>query len=334
MFAFLLLAAAGMAAGAASAATPAATEPAALRAERSLAHLDALRTAAGTNALERSDMLFLSASRHAVYLADNGFRSAPSVHAEAAGLAGFTGADPFVRMRAVGYRASYSTEVIGDIGSTASDSDCVDHLMRTVYHAALLLSRVTEAGAAYGTGRAVGTCVIDLGAPLAAATTAAPRRQIVRYPWPGMTTSTGTLRLDSEVPRPAPALLPEANVGIPVLVGLRDAGSAKAGPASLGIRIQDFEMRDANDVPVPSVILADATIAGPGIAGDGQLHGGFAVLIPRKPLRAGRYRVSLHATIGTDVIAPAPWTFTVAPGDTPSDARQVPDRAGPAAARP
>jgi uncharacterized protein YkwD len=334
MFSFLLLALAGLAANTATAQTPAAADPAALRVERSLAHLNALRTAAGTNALERSDMLSLSASRHAAYLTDYGFRSAPSVHAEAPGLAGFSGADPFVRMRATGYRASYSTEVIGDIGSTATDSDCVDHLMRTVYHAALLLSRVTEAGAAYGTGRAAGTCVIDLGAPLAAATNAAPRRQLVRYPWPGMATSTGSLRLDSEVPRPAPALLPEANVGIPVLVGLRDAGSARADSGGLRIRIQDFEMRDANDVPVPSVILADATIAGPGIVADGQLHGGFAVLIPRRPLRAGRYRVSLHATIGTEVVAPAPWTFTVAPADAPSDARQGSDREEPAAARP
>jgi hypothetical protein len=335
MLSFLLLALAGLAANAASAQTPAGADPAVRRVERSLAHLNDLRTAAGANALEHSDMLSLSASRHAAYLADNGFRSAPSVHAEAAGLAGFTGADPFVRMRATGYRPSYSTEVIGDIGSTATDSDCVDHLMRTVYHAALLLSRVTEAGAAYGTGRAAGTCVIDLGAPLAAATqNAAPRRQIVRYPWPGMTTSTGSLRLDSEVPRPAPALLPEANVGIPVLVGLRDAGSARADPGGLRIRIQDFEMRDANDVPVPGVILADATIAGPGIVADDQLHGGFAVLIPRKPLRAGRYRISLHATIGTDVVAPAPWTFTVAPADAPWGARQGSDREEPVAARP
>jgi len=335
MFAFLLLAVAGMAANAAIAGTSAAADPAALRVERSLEHLNALRTGAGTNGLARSDILSLSASRHASYLTDNGFRSAPSVHAETAGLAGFTGVDPFARMRAVGYRASYSTEVIGDIGSTATDSDCVDHLMRTVYHAALLLSRVTEAGAAYGTGRAAGTCVIDLGAPLAAAMpNAAPRHRIVRYPWPDMTTTTGSLRLDSEVPRPAPTLLPESTVGIPVLVGLRDAGTTRADSGGLAIRIQDFEMRDANDALVPCVVLADATIAGPGIVSDGQLHGGFAVLIPRKPLRAGRYRISLHATVGTDVVAPAPWTFTVAPGDTPSGAHQGQEREEPLAARP
>ena len=211
-------------------------------------------------------MLSLSASRHAAYLAENGFRSAPSVHAEAAGLAGFTGADPFVRMRATGYRASYSTEVIGDIGSTATDSDCVDHLMRTVYHAALLLSRVTEAGAAYGTGRAAGTCVIDLGAPLAAATNATARRQLVRYPWPGMATSTGSLRLDSEVPRPAAALLPRRTSASRCWSAAR-CRLPRPARAALGIQIQDFEMRDANDVPVASVILADATMAGAGNRG-------------------------------------------------------------------
>lgn len=308
--------------GPAAAGAPAlaASEAAARRVERSLARLNALRTAAGTPALRRSEPLSLSAARHAAYLSANGFRSAPTVHAEEAGRAEFSGSDPFARMRAAGYRASYATEVVGDIGSPATDTDCIDHLMGTVYHAALLLSRVTEAGMAYGTGGAAGACVVDLGAPLAAAgpgAEAAAAGRIVRYPWAGMTARTGALRLDLESPRPARSLLPDANVGIPVLVGLRNAGAAIAGTGGLDVLIQRFELRDARDAPVPCVILADPAISGPGIVADDAVHGGFAVLVPRRPLAPGRYRVLLRATIGADVIAPVPWAFDVAPPDAP-----------------
>jgi uncharacterized protein YkwD len=295
---------------------PDATTPqaAASRVERSLARLNALRTASGTHPVARSELLSLSAARHADYLSVNGFRSAPSVHAESAGLGHFTGADPFARMRAAGYRSTYATEVVGDIGSLATDSDCVDHLMATVYHATLLLSRVTEAGVAYGAGAAGGACVIDLGVPLLApGPQAAATGQVVRYPWAGMTAATGSLRLDLESPRPARSLLPDGKVGIPVLVGLRNAASAMTDWGAVPVRIQDFELRDAHDLPVPGVILADPAISGPGVAADAAVHGGFAVLIPRKPLAPGRYRVLLHATIGDDVVAPEPWTFNVAP---------------------
>ncbi|MGN6525351.1 MAG: CAP domain-containing protein [Burkholderiaceae bacterium] len=289
-------------------------EPAASRVERSLARLNALRTASGTHPVARSELLSLSASRHAAYLSANGFRTAASVHAEAAGLDGFTGADPFARMRAAGYRSTYATEVVGDIGLQATDTDCVDHLMGTVYHATLLLSRVTEAGMAYGVGAAGGACVIDLGVPLLApGPQAAATGQIVRYPWAGMTAPSGTLRLDLESPRPSRALLPDARVGMPVLVGLRNAAAAIAGSGALDIRVERFELRDARDMPVSCVILADPAISGPGIAADAAVHGGFAVLVPRKPLPPGRYRVLLRATIGAEAIAPAPWTFDVAP---------------------
>lgn len=282
------------------------------RRDRSLARLEAIRIAAGAGALTRSDFLTESASWHAGYLSAHGLRSAPSIHAEAADQAGFTGADPFVRMRAAGYRSSYATEVVGDVGQTAADNDCVDHLMNTVYHAALLLSRVTQAGVAYGDGPAAGTCVIDLGTPMEPpGTPAPPSGDLVRYPWPGMTLPSGTFRPASENPRPSPALLQEATAGIPVLVGLRNA-DALAAAKSDGVEIQVFELRDDRDIPVPSVVLADTAITGPVLVPDKALHGLFAVLVPRRPLAPGRYRVILHATLGQGhVVAPAPWEFSV-----------------------
>lgn len=284
------------------------------RRDRSLARLEAIRSAAGAGRLTRSDALARSASRHAAYLSANGLHSTPSIHAEAAGLAGFTGADPFVRMRAAGFRSSYGTEVIGDVMRAANDGDCVDRLMNTVYHAALLLSRVTQVGAAYGDGPAAGVCVIDLGAPLGSPETEVPASgELVRYPWPGMTVPTGTFLPGSENPRPPAALLPGATAGVPVLVGLRNADGLAQDPGAALVQVQVFELLDDGNVPVPSVVLADIAIVGPGMVPDKALHGAFAVLVPRQPLRPGRYRVILHATIGSGhVLAPAPWEFSVA----------------------
>jgi uncharacterized protein YkwD len=283
------------------------------RSERSFERLNAIRRAAGTRPVGHSATLASSASQHAGYLSGQGRRSAASIHAETSGLDGFTGADPFVRMRALGYRPAYATEVIGDVGAAPTDVDCVDALMHTIYHAALLLSRVTEAGVAYGADRAAGLCVIDLGAPLTSPT--APQRatgEIVRYPWPGMTVESGAFRLASENPRPSPAELPGAVTGIPVLVGLRQAGAVPTSPGHPGIALQDFELLDDKGWPVAAVVLADAEITGPGVVADEALRGDFAVLVPRHPLPPGRYRVIVHATIGTDVVAPAPWIFVVA----------------------
>lgn len=283
-----------------------------VRAARSLARLNAVRTASGTGPVLRSATLSLTASRHAAYLSDNGVRSAPSIHAETPDLASFSGVDPFVRMRAAGYRYSYATEVVGDIGSVAIDTDCIDHMMATIYHAALLLSRVSEGGLAYGSGDAAGTCIVDLGAPLALpATPDATPRDVVRYPWPGMSLPTGTYQLSTENPRPRLILLPGPTSGIPVLVGLRRAAHVDAGSSAHTVDLQEFTLRDAFDAAVPSVVLADAAVSGPGVVADPALGGGFAVLVPRKPLAPGRYRVVLRATIGTETIAPAPWSFSV-----------------------
>jgi uncharacterized protein YkwD len=282
------------------------------RRTRVLHQLDALRQASGAGALSPSEQLGLSASRHAAYLSDNGLRSAPSVHAETAGLPGFTGVDPFSRMRAAGYRPSYATEVVGDVGSAATDADCLAHLMNTIYHAALLLSRVTEAGVAYGDAAAAGVCTIDLGAPLGGPDTGTPASgTFVRYPWPGMAVPTGTFAVGSENPRPPPSLLPNAKVGIPILVGLRNADFVAAAPDGR-VEIQSFELSDAKGLPVPAVVLADTLIAGRGLVADAGLHGVFAALVPRIPLAPGRYRVAFHATIaGTHAVAPPAWWFSV-----------------------
>ena len=281
------------------------------RLARTLAHLDAVRASAGAGPLAIAAALMQSASAHAAYLGANGFRSAPSIHAETADRPGFSGADPFVRMRAAGYQPSYATEVVGDIGLVAPDSDCVGHLMNTIYHATLLLSRVTEAGIAYGDGAASGACVIDLGRPQAdPAPAGLASGAFVRYPAPGMAMPGGSFRLASENPRPSPAALPGATAGIPVLVGLRNTDFLDGSPPHA--ELLRFELRDTDNLPVPAVVLADQAISGPDVVADAGVHGAFAVLVPRRPLPPGRYRVFLRAILGDGhVLAPDPWSFTI-----------------------
>ena len=275
--------------------------------------LNETRLRSGAGALEWSGALAAAATRHAAYLDTNGLKSASTVHAETTGLQEFTGADPFVRMRAAGYTLSYATEVVGDIGASSPEGHCVEGLLDTVYHAALLLSRVTQAGLAFGAAQYPGMCIIDLGVPSGAASANVPAAgQMVTFPFPGMTVSDGTYRVSSENPRPSVALLPASVAGTPVLVGFRNADYLRASPKNPRVSIDAFTISDAGGRRLPAVILADPSIAGEAVSSDGSLQGGFAVLVPMRPLSDGRYFVALHAQVlnGTSLM-PISWWFDV-----------------------
>ena len=284
------------------------------RHDGAIATLNAIRRHAGAGTLAPSPALETSASRHAAYLDANGLRSAATVHDETPGLAAFSGPDPFVRMRAAGYQPSYATEVVGNIGSASPDATCIDNLMNTVYHAALLLSRVTQVGLAFGSGRYAGMCTIDLGAPFDARDGQPPAPgEVVTYPYAGMTVASGTYAVAAENPRPPLGWLPNAKAGTPVLVGFRNEDYVAADAALPRVVIDRFALSDAAGTLVPSVVLADAAIGGPGVNVDRPLHGGFAVLVPLHPLPAGRYSVSLSArVVGGHSLALSSWWFQVA----------------------
>ncbi|MFL6696759.1 MAG: hypothetical protein ACJ8GJ_06295, partial [Vitreoscilla sp.] len=66
---------------------------------------------------------------------------------------------------------------------------------------------------------------------------------------------------------------------------------------------------------LPSVILGSPEVTGTGVNQDPGLHDDtdFAVLVPKTPLAAGTYTVTLHATIsGGQALALTNWSFTVA----------------------
>jgi uncharacterized protein YkwD len=273
--------------------------------------LNAVRQGAGAGLLAQSDALDATALAHATYLTVNGFSSADSAHDETSGLQGFTGANPFLRMKSAGYSYSYATEVIGDIGSTSASSDCVGDLLDTVYHAASMLSRVTDVGFGFGSGTAAGMCTIDMASPLAGgeARQIPPSGAIVAYPYGGSTVAHGTFHVSNETPRVSIALLPAATAGTPVVVGFRNQDVVAGGT----VTITQFSLATASGVAVPGIILAASGVGGTSVNADADLDSDFAVLVPVSPLAAGTYTVTLHATVsGGQALALSTWSFTVA----------------------
>jgi uncharacterized protein YkwD len=273
--------------------------------------LNTVRLGAGAGALLQSSALDTSASDHAAYLSINGFATADSPHDETSTFSGFTGADPFVRIHAAGYQYNFATEVIGDIGSSSSTSDCVGDLLDTVYHAVSMLSHVLDAGIGYGTGSAAGMCTIDMASPLAGgdALQIPASGAIVAYPYAGSTVSHGTFQVSAESPRVSTALLPNATAGTPIVVGLRNQDLVAGGTAT----ITAFALQRSGGGGVPGVILADPAVTGSGVHADAQLEQGFAVFVPSSPLAAGTYVVTLQASIsGGRALALTSWSFSVA----------------------
>ena len=272
--------------------------------------LNAVRLGAGAGLLAQSTQLDTSALSHANYLTANGFNSADSAHDETAGLPDFTGTNPFKRMQNAGYSYAYATEVIGDIGSTSSTSDCVGDLLDTVYHAASMLSRVTDVGFGFGSGTAAGMCTIDMASPLSGGGSKQipPSGAIIAYPFDGATVAHGTFHVSNESPRVSTALLPSATAGTPIVVGFRNQDVMAGGT----VTITQFSIATSAGAAVPAVILADPAIAGTNVNADADLSSAFAVLVPVSPLAAGSYTVTLHATIsGGQAPALTTWSFTV-----------------------
>ena len=281
--------------------------------------LNAVRQGAGAGLLAQSAKLDASASDHANYLTLNGYDPLVSAHSEVQGKPGFTDVNPFLRMQAQGYDYSYATEVIGDIGSSSATSDCVGDLLDTVYHAASMLSRVTEVGFGFGSGAAAGMCTIDMASPRSggAALQVPPSGAVVAYPYAGATVAHGTFHVSSERPRVSTALLPNDVAGTPILVGFRNQDVVAGG----AVTITQFSLATASGTPLPGVILGSpvssdgaAAIAGAGVNTDASLDTpAFAVLVPTSPLAAGTYRVTLQASIGGGrALSLTSWTFTVA----------------------
>jgi uncharacterized protein YkwD len=274
--------------------------------------LNAARQGAGAGLLAQSTALDTSALNHAMYLSVNGFNTADSAHDETAGLPDFTGANPFVRMQGAGYTYSFATEVIGDIGSSSSTSDCVGDLLDTVYHAVSMLSRSTNVGFGFGSGTAAGMCTIDMAAPLNdPGRQVPPSGAIVAYPYGGGTVAHGTFHVSSETPRVPVALLPNASAGTPIVLGFRNQDFLAGGT----VTITQWSIANSAGTALPAVIVAGPQVSGANVNADPglQSYPGFAVLVPASPLAAGTYTVTLRAAItGGQALALSSWSFTVA----------------------
>ena len=138
-------------------------------------------------------------------------------------------------MEDAGYNYSCATEVIGDIGSSSSTSDCVGDLLDTVYHAVSMLSRTTDVGFGFGTGTAAGMCTIDMGAPLQRCV--APDPAVRRHRRLSVSTAprwrTARSTCPTRRPRVSTTLLPNATAGTPIVVGFRNQDFVAGGTVTI-----------------------------------------------------------------------------------------------------
>ena len=293
-----------------------ATVPAAVysdaRRRDAFAQFNAVRLGAGAGLLAQATALDTSAQDHADYLTTNGYNTASSAHYETAGLPGYTGASPFDRMTNAGFAWRSAGEVIGDIGSSSSSSDCVGDLLDTVYHAVLMLGTYVDVGFGYGTGSAAGMCTIDMGSLASGAgLQIPPSGAVVAYPFGGGTVAHGTFRVSNESPRVPASLLPNATAGVPILVGFRNKDLVAAGSSGTAT-ITQFTLANSAGTAVPGVIMGGPNVKGTNVNADSELTD-FGVFIPSSPLAAGTYTVTLHATIsGGRALSLSTWSFSVA----------------------
>ena len=293
-----------------------ATVPAAVYADArhrdAFAQFNAVRLGAGAGLLAQTTALDTSAQDHADYLTTNGYNTASSAHYETQGLPGFTGASPFDRMTNAGFAWRSAGEVIGDIGSSSSSSDCVGDLLDTVYHAVLMLGPYVNVGFGYGTGTAAGMCTIDMGSLASGAgLQVPPSGAVVAYPFGGSTVAHGTFHVSNESPRVPTSLLPNPTAGVPILVSFHNKDLVAAGSGGTAT-ITQFSLATSAGVAVPGVIMGGPNVKGSNVNNDAELTD-FGVFIPSSPLAAGTYRVTLNATIsGGRALSLTSWTFTVA----------------------
>lgn len=279
------------------------------------AALNTARAAAGAGVMSQNTLLDTAAAAHARYMTTNILDA--DGHIERIGRPDYYGATPASRIETAGYKFDIYDEVIGGAGPSMKAAECVRGLLNSVYHAVGLLMPTTNVGIGMGLdGLNVPLCVFNQATPLGGGNVQVPASgALVAYPTPGQQNVMETFEAADEVPRPPVSVLPNASVGTPVLVNLRNADYVNAKVAGkLDAVITKFEMTDAGGNLVPTGILVHSDLRGSGVKVnvDPNMHEGFAAMVPLSPLAKGvTYTVSYTATVkaGGDSISKL-WSFT------------------------
>lgn len=281
--------------------------------------LESARASAGAGYLNQSAQLDVAAAAHAAYITAN--IGDGLVHVEDPAKTAWYENTVASRATKAGYAFSYVTEVIGGSGASMTGADCVRGMLNTVYHAAAMLSHVTDVGVGFGTDAAsVPLCVLKLGTPTASTYGQVPATgSLMAYPYDTQTNVYDTFYVAYETPRPSITLFPNLTTGTPVLVNVRNAEYVNYKAAGqLAAVVSTFRLVDGGGNVVPSAIVANSDLTGgPGVTlnADGNLGEGFAVLVPLSPLAKNvTYTATFTATLragGTPVTKT--WSFTTNP---------------------
>jgi uncharacterized protein YkwD len=260
--------------------------------------LNHARCLAGVPSLARHQALDTAASNHANYSVLN----ASATHTESSTLAGFTASSPGERMSSSGY-SSFSAqrpepyqwgEVLARTGPVAREAH--DGLISAIYHRLAMLSpQVAHAGVALHTTADAKemVSVIDM-----AASTDLRKGGLIAYPAAGQQQVPVAFNSDLELPDPFPA---QGIVGYPISIQ-SDRGSV--------LRVNKFELRDANQQLVASHLRAKIANAAAGVQIDPQLDSSEAFLSAAAALTPNTtYTVTFEGSLdGNPVIKT--WAFS------------------------
>jgi uncharacterized protein YkwD len=274
--------------------------------------LNTVRVGAGAGAVDQDVRLQASAYAHASYLlANNDFG-----HYETAGKPGFTGTDPWTRGTANGYAGTVFSEVLTQGSSDPQRATvCLKSLLDTVYHMRALMGPYREVGIGFkpdATGS--GDCNIDLG--YKGSTQLPVSGTVVPYPYDGQVDVSWIFHLDSESPRPLPAL--SGDVGQPILASMASRAILTSGPSVVSAGTVDaFVLEDAAGNVVPAYVVAPKSIvvaAGIETADDAANDIYYArsdvMLVPKAALAMdATYTVSFSGTFN-GVAHKKTWSFT------------------------
>lgn len=108
--------------------------------------LNAFRAAQGLGPVRQNANIDAAAKSHAAYVTMN--QSGADPHSEVVGKPGFTGVTVQERLKAAGYAATSSTEVIAfSLQFPNPDTSAMDNLMNTVYHrSGMMIQGLTDVG--------------------------------------------------------------------------------------------------------------------------------------------------------------------------------------------
>lgn len=272
-----------------------------------------LRSQIGSGQLTQSAALDAAALAHWNYInTDDG--SLLKSHAETAGVAGFTGADPTARALAAGYRGAVAESMFGQNQAVDAWSTCAAAWANSVYHVAVLFSNARDIGMAAGTTKAYPAygkytvCVLEVGLATGDADQLPAEGTVRVYPYSGQTGVPLVFLNHTESPTPLPEF---AELGAPISLNFKAKPATTAAPV-IAISQLSVAPTAGGSALAARILVNNIASSGPPVTADSNQDVYTASLLPTARLAASTsYTVSFAGTVNGKAVAKT-WSFTTA----------------------